>query len=118
MFALTNVISTFITLSRGSYKVNGLGGMVFLVLSVESFFGIFTIALLAGLVNEESKKLWGKLKRVELAGRVEDKQFHKRLAACGEVRIKFGDNFVTILTPLVMLGVCIKWTVKLLLTVK
>lgn len=95
-----------------------LGGVVFVVLSVESFFGNFAFALLAGVVNETSMKLCGRLRRVQLGGMVENKQFHKRLAACGVLKIRFGDNFVTILTPLVTLGVCVKWTIKLLLTMK
>lgn len=53
----------------------------------------------------------------ETIGNLNAKYEHvkKDVAACSQIKIMFGNNFVGILTPLVMMGLCIKWTVKLLL---
>jgi hypothetical protein len=61
------------------------------------------IGTLSGLVNRDSKKM------IEFFGSSLRKgsKLGKRVAALSELRVKFGDNFINIQTPLVMLNFCL-----------
>lgn len=115
VFCFTNILSTFIYVShaRTGDLFNNFGHLVFLPISLETNAGIICLETLPGLVNHNSVKFLGALstsKDSKLGA-----SFKKDVTAFSRMKIRFGSNFVDILTPLVMISLCIKWTVKLLL---
>ncbi|XP_035713072.1 uncharacterized protein LOC118437800 [Folsomia candida] len=114
LFAVANILSSFISISclRDGTLFHNFGHLYFLFISLESYLGSFCFGTLSGKVNKVSIKLLRGLGKHSVA---DYPALREKIGACAPIRIRFGNNFFTILTPLVIIGVCVKWTVKLLL---
>ncbi|OXA46159.1 hypothetical protein Fcan01_19068 [Folsomia candida] len=114
LFAVGNILSTFISISylRDGTLFQNFGHFYFLLVSLETYLGTLCFGTLSGKVNKMSIQF---LKNLEKRSVADYPVLRKRIKASAPIRIRFGSNFFTILIPLVMIGVCIKWTVKLLL---
>ncbi|OXA46153.1 hypothetical protein Fcan01_19066 [Folsomia candida] len=115
LFGIGNILSTFISMSylRDGKLFQNFGHFYFLLISLETYLGSLCLGTLSGKVNRVSIQFVQNLaKRSGIAGYL---VLRKKIKACAPIRIRFGSNYFTILTPLVIIGICIKWTVKFLL---
>lgn len=116
LFCVSNILSTFLTVSyiRKCELFNNLnlGHLVFPSFSLETYLGIVCLTTLPGSLHKKSTKF---LVRLRIISREkENKSVRKEVMACSPLKIKFCSNFIAVLTPLVMVGLCVKWTIKLL----
>ncbi|OXA38689.1 hypothetical protein Fcan01_26519 [Folsomia candida] len=117
LFADANILSTFISISylRDGNLLNNLGHLFFFLISLETYLATLCLGTLSGKVSKVSIQFLQNLEKRGGAESGHDHFLQAKIRACAPIKIHFGDNFFTILTPLVIIGVCVKWTVKLLL---
>lgn len=104
-FCVLNVSNLFLSVENA----------FFLSVLVESVFLILFVDGLCGVGNKKSQIMLNRLKRDGLDGVPGRKLFCKRVRGCSPIKVRFGNNFVDILTPLRMIVLRIKGTVRLLL---
>lgn len=114
IFAFCNIVASTLIVSVGDHMFENFGNLVFLVSFAESVMVILFVGTLCGKVNKKSKMFLGQLQRRGFM-RMENPVFFKTVRACSPIKVRFGNNFIEILTPFVMMNLCIKWTVKFLL---
>lgn len=107
-----NTIGAFFCITQGSASF---GHFIFLVLTVESTVVILLFGTLCGVLNKRSKMLLETLSRCHMDGKLTTKLFVKMVKGTPPMKIRFGNCFIDILTPFVMVSFCIKNTVRLLL---
>ncbi|OXA43326.1 hypothetical protein Fcan01_22026 [Folsomia candida] len=64
------------------------------------------------MVNKTSEIILNQLKYASLGRVLDRKLFLKRVRGCSAVKVRFGSNFVDVLTPLKMIVLCIKGTAQ------
>lgn len=117
-FCFTNISGTFLSILclRAGSLFNNFGNLIYLLISLETYLGIVCFTTLPGILNGNSTRFLRNLKKFR--GENICKFFTKSVNACNQLKIRFSDNFVGVLTPLVMISLCIKWTSKLLLVTR
>lgn len=87
----------------------------FLLVLVESVFFILVVGGLCGILNKKSEILLKQLKCGSFGRVMDGKMLRKRVQGCSPIKVRFGSNFVDILTPFRMIVFGIRGTVRLLL---
>lgn len=93
------------------------GFAIFPLLAIAATIHNILVITLAAMVNISSKRVLIIL-RLKIVGSNEGKMrklLRRELAACGVLKIKFGNNFIDNGTPLVMQNFCINQTMSLCL---
>lgn len=116
-FCFANVVTTYLCISYRSTLFQHLGHLTFLAMCVESFVGILCLGTLSGMVNKRSKLIQIKLRKhcSKLCKFKDQGVVCKQIMAFAPMKIRFASNFVSILTPLVMMNFCLRLTVRLFL---
>lgn len=115
VFGISNVICSYFCVLKIENLFQSVENVFFFSVFVEGVFFILFVGGLCGMVNKKSEIMLNRLKCGSL-DRVPDRMvFRKRVGGCSPIKVKLGSNFVDILTPLRMIVLCIKGTVRLLL---
>lgn len=116
------ILGTYLTLRLSANFFENLGNFLWPVLAWESFLVILGLGTTAGLINKASKQIVVKMKCalfdviVQNGGLRKDSRYLRRMISGSRpMKIRFGSNFVEILTPFVMTCFGIKSLVRLLL---
>lgn len=122
-FAISVTIrGTYLTLKLDLAFGANLGNFFWPVIAYESFLVIIGLGTAAGLINKGSKQIVVKTKCalydviMQSGGlRIDSRIMRRMIRARMQMKIRFGSNFVEILTPFVMMCFCIKSLVRCLL---
>ncbi|OXA43168.1 hypothetical protein Fcan01_22135 [Folsomia candida] len=123
MFAVSvSILGIYLTLRIGSDMLTNLGNLFFPVIASESLLVVIGMGTTAGLIN---KKSMGIVKKIKVAlvnvikqsqnVRQDSRHTRRMIKSSGPMKIRFGSNFVDILTPFVMSIFCVKSLVRMLL---
>lgn len=115
MFCVCKVISSYFCVSHATNLLRNVKNLVFPCIFVESMFCVLFSAGMCGMLNQKSKIMLNQLKFNSLTKVLDRKLLYKRVCGYSQIKIKFGSNFVDILTPLKMMVLCIQSLVRLLL---
>lgn len=123
LLVLVNILSTNITVSMGSEFFTNMGYLVFPLSFLLTILTILLVGSFAGLVSKWSKSCINKFVKnwslkILLDTKVDKRNrrwLGRKVKSCSSMKIKFGSNFMEITTPLVMLGLCAKFTIRLML---
>lgn len=114
-----NILGAYVTLTLNGELFANVGNWLLPFLTLETYFVIMGLGTTAGFINKTSIEIVTKL-RVGMLAVVEqngeDTRYMRRMiSACRPMKIRFGSNYVDILTPLVMTCFCTRTLVRLLL---
>ena len=112
-FGICNITCSYFCVSYATHLFDKLENFFFVSCLVQSGFFFLVVGGFCGMLNKKSKILLSQLKFGSVWG--ERKLFYKRVKGCSPIKVKFGSNFVDVLTPLRMMVFCIKGTLRLLL---
>lgn len=112
--SVTNILSTFLCILNSVKLFSTLEHNFFLLVSLQSWLIILSLGTLGGMVNKKSAKLVEKLSCCQIGTVKGMAAFRKKVMSLSTIEIKFGSNFLGILTPLVLTSFCVKWTTRLL----
>jgi len=92
-----------------------LGKALFPLLTVHGYGAILALGSVAGRLNKGSKLFLTTLNQALRRNGSRKPQMVSRWKSCKPIKVRFANNFVEISTPLTMLSLCLKVTVRLLL---
>lgn len=115
VFVVVNIISSYFCASNAIMLLLKAENFIFPCALVDSTFLILFLAGLCGMLNKKSVFLLNRLKVESLNKVLDRKLFCKRVRGCSSMKVRFGSNFVDVLTPLRMMVLCIKGMARLLL---
>lgn len=113
---VANVLGMCLTILSGARLLDHIGNLFFPLAT--TFLTVFTIVFgtFAGFVNNWSTKCISKFqKKCGRCDKMERHELRRVIRSCTMMKIRFGNNFMAISTPLVILGFVAKNTVRLLL---
>ncbi|XP_035707674.1 uncharacterized protein LOC118435560 [Folsomia candida] len=115
VFGICNVTCSYFCVPHVQNLFKNVDNFVFVCVLVETVLFILLVVGLCGMLNKKSEIMLNKL-RFNILGKVLDRELVcKRVRGCSPFKIRFGSNFVDVLTPLRMMVLCIRGTVRLLL---
>lgn len=118
---VSNILGMSLTILLGSRLLDHVGNLFFPLATAFSTMFTIVFGTFAGYVHKSSTKCVIKFQRtcvVNCGNRnkeVENLMRHLVTKSCTPMKIRFGNNFMAISTPLVILGFVAKNTVRLLL---
>ncbi|OXA37772.1 hypothetical protein Fcan01_27416 [Folsomia candida] len=123
LFVWINILATTINVSLGSKLLDHLGNFIFPFSSALTTVSILLLGTFAGLVNKWSKQCGSKFAKkwplIILGDERSPQQrrdwMSRQVKSCSPMKIRFGNYFMEITTPLVMLALCSKFTIRLIL---
>lgn len=114
-FGICNIICSYFCVAYATNLFEKLENLYFFSCLVQSGFFFLIVGGLCGMLNKKSEVLLNQLKVGGLDISCDRKLFFKRARGCSPIKLRFGSNFVDVLTPLRFIVLCIKGTVRLLL---
>lgn len=115
VFGVCNSLCSYFCVLHSESMLHHVENLVFPCALVETVFFILFVVGLCGMLNKKSEITLNQLKFGSLDRVLDRKLFCKRVRACPQIKVRFGSNFVDVQTPLRMMVLCIKGTVRLLL---
>ncbi|OXA37775.1 hypothetical protein Fcan01_27412 [Folsomia candida] len=123
LFVWINILATTINVSLGPKLLDHLGNCIFPFSSALTTVSILLLGTFAGLVNKWSTQCGTKFAKqwpllIHIDGKVTRQRrdwMSRKVKSCSPMKIKFGNNFMEITTPLVLQALCTKSTIRLIL---
>lgn len=103
MFLISNVVCSYFCVSKVTNLFRTVENVFFTCVLVETVFFILFVVGLCGMLNKKSEITLSKLKRGSVDIVLGRRLFCKRIRGCSPTKVRFGSNFVDMLTPLRMI---------------
>ncbi|OXA38603.1 hypothetical protein Fcan01_26522 [Folsomia candida] len=111
-----NIFCTFLTVSTKFRLLEHIGNATFPLMAVVTRLVLLALGLIAGLANKRSITCVVQMRKSFLSKTaLENIVLKKMTRALAPMKIRFGNNFITVSTLLVMTAFCARSTVRLLL---
>lgn len=114
---VSNILGLSLTILLGARLLDHIGNLFLPMATTLSTMFTIVLGTFAGFVYKWSTKCVTKFRKNCTAptAKMERHVVERVIRSCTPMKIRFGNNFIVISTPLVILGFCAKYTVRVLL---
>lgn len=111
-----NVFCTYLTLANKLDLLEHIGNAIFPIMAAETGLALFGFGLIAALANKRSSRCINQMKSAPSSKAFRDGVILKKtVGGLVPLKIRYGNNFVSVYSPLVMNAFCTKGTARLLI---